>query len=155
MLNRIPDSLFENNLRRPLAVHSEAAIRQFDDGAHGLADRVKSVDFVELLFWELVPYWLVIPLQVQDQSQQAAFCLVSHLFRQTAFLIWRLERSRKKMSILRPDLMQRHTLPEYDFHLGFLLYFKVLMVKIKIFSSFFMYAPFVLIVDINLYRSLQ
>lgn len=94
MLKTIPDSLFENNLRGPLAVHSEAAIRQFDDCAHGLADRVESVDFVKLLFWKLVSYWLVIPLQVQDQSQQAAFCLVSHLFRQTAFLIWRLKGSR-------------------------------------------------------------
>lgn len=116
-LKTIPDSLFENNLRGPLAVHSEAAIRKFDDGAHGLADRVESVDFVKLLFWELVSYWLVIPLQVQDQSQQATFCLVSHLFRQTAFLIWRLEGSKGNVYFkARCDATeQRHSLPDYAF----------------------------------------
>lgn len=130
-LKTIPDSLFENNLRGPLAVHSEAAIRQFDDGAHGLADRVESVDFVKLLFWELVSYWLVIPLQVQDQSQQAAFCLVSHLFRQTAFLIWRLEGSKGNVYFkARFDATeQQHSRPDHAFLLGVLLYRKVLTVK--------------------------
>lgn len=129
MIKTIPDSLFENNLRGPLAVHSEAAIRQFDYGAHGLADGVESVDFVKLLFWELVSYWLVIPLQVQDQSQQAAFCLVSHLFRQTAFLIWRLEGSRGNVYLkARFDATEQHSLPDHDFLLRFLLYFKVLMI---------------------------
>lgn len=137
IVNANPDSLFENNLRGPLAVHSEAAIRQFDDCAHGLADRVECVDFVKLLFWELVPYWLVIPLQVQDQSQQAAFCLVSHLFRQTAFLIWRLEGSRGNVYF--KDRFhakeQQHSLPDHDFHLGVLLHRNDSTVKIKIFFS--------------------
>lgn len=115
VLETIPHSLFENNLRGALAVHSEAAVGQFDDSAHRLADRVESVDFVKLLLWDLVPYWLVIPLQVQDQSQQAAFCLVSHLFRQPAFLIWRLGEEAEEMSILRPifDATERHhSLPD-------------------------------------------
>lgn len=89
-----PHSLFKDDLRGSLAVHAEAPIRQFDDSAHGLPDRVEGVNFVELLFWELISYWLVIPLQVQDQSQKATFCLVAHLFRQTAFLICGLERGR-------------------------------------------------------------
>lgn len=89
-----PDSLFEDDLGGSLAVHAEAPIRQFDDSAHGLPDRVEGVDFVKLLLWDLVSYWLVIPLQVQDQSQQAALCLVAHLLWQTAFLIWGLERGR-------------------------------------------------------------
>lgn len=92
-----PDSLFEHDLRGSLAVHAEVAIRQFDDSAHGLPDRVEGVDFVKLLLWDLVSYWLVIPLQVQDQSQQTALCLVAHLLRQTAFLIWGLERGRGKV----------------------------------------------------------
>lgn len=89
-----PVSLFEDDLRGSLAVHAEAPIRQFDDSAHGLPDRVEGVDFVKLLLRDLVSYWLVIPLQVQDQSQQATLCLVAHLLRQTAFLIWGLERGR-------------------------------------------------------------
>lgn len=90
------DSLFEHNLRGSFAVHAEAAIRQFGDSAHGLPDGVEGVHFVKLLLWDLVSYWLVIPLQVQDQSQQTALRLVSHLFRQTTFLIWGLQRSRGK-----------------------------------------------------------
>lgn len=90
------DSLFEDNLRGSFAVHAEAPIRQLDDSAHGLPDRVEGVDFVKLLLWDLVPYWLVIPLQVQDQSQQAALCFVAHLLRETAFLIWRLKRNKEE-----------------------------------------------------------
>ncbi|KAF3856131.1 hypothetical protein F7725_016854 [Dissostichus mawsoni] len=84
-------SLFEDDLRGSLAVHAEAPIRQFDDSAHGLPDRVEGVDFVKLLLWDLVSDWLVIPFQVQEKSQQAALCLVANLLRQTAFLIWGLE----------------------------------------------------------------
>lgn len=96
ILNTKPDSLFEDDLRGSLAVHAEVPIRQFDDSAHGLPGRVESVDFVKLLFWDLVSYWLVVPLQVQDQSQQATLCLVAHLLRQTAFLIWGLERGEEE-----------------------------------------------------------
>lgn len=89
-----PVSLFEDDLRGSLAVHAEVSIRQLDNCAHGFPDRVEGVDFIKLLLRDLVSYWLVIPLQVQYQSQQAAFCLVAHLLRQTAFLIWGLERGR-------------------------------------------------------------
>lgn len=56
------DSLFEHDLRGSLAVHAEVAVRQFDDGTHGLPDGVEGVDFVKLLLWDLVSYRLVIPL---------------------------------------------------------------------------------------------
>lgn len=87
-----PDSLFEDDLGGSLAVHAEVPIGQLDDSAHWLPDRIEGVDFVKLLFRDLVSYWLVIPLQVQDQSQQAALCLVAHLLWQTAFLVWGLEK---------------------------------------------------------------
>lgn len=88
--------LFQHDLGGSFAVHAEASVGQFDDGAHGFSHRVEGVDFVELLLWDLVPDWLVVPLQVQNQAQQAALCFVAHLLRQTAFLIWGLERSRGK-----------------------------------------------------------
>lgn len=134
ILKTTPGSLFQNDLRGALAVHSEVAIRQFDNGAHGLADRVESVDFVKLLLWDLVSYWLVIPLQVQDQSQQAAFCLVSHLFRQTAFLIWRLGGKQRKCLFQGQNLMQQHSLPGRVFF--FVIPYRVLVSKNIFFSCF-------------------
>lgn len=92
--NHRAGSLFQDDLRGSFAVHTEVPIGQFDDGAHGLPDRVEGVDFVELLLWYLVSYCLIIPLQLQNQSQQAALRLVAHLLRQTAFLIWGLETGR-------------------------------------------------------------
>lgn len=86
--------LFKHDFGGSFAVHAEAPIRQFDDGAHGFSDRVEGVDFVKLLLWDLVSYWLVVSLQVQNQPQQATLGFVAHLLRQTAFLIWGLERSR-------------------------------------------------------------
>lgn len=94
------DSLFEHDLGGSFAVHAEAAIRQFGDSAHGLPDGVEGVHFVKLLLWDLVSNWLVIPLQVQDQSQQTALRLVSHLLWQTAFLIWGLQRGGGKFYLL-------------------------------------------------------
>lgn len=88
--------LFKHDLGGAFAVHAEAPIGQFDDGAHGFSDRVEGVDFVKLLLWDLVSYWLVVPFQVQNQPQQATLGFVAHLLRQTAFLIWGLERSRGK-----------------------------------------------------------
>lgn len=96
ILTAQPHSLFKNNLGGSFAVHAEAPVGQFGDGAHGLSDGVEGVDFVELLLRDLVSYWLVIPLQVQNQAQQATLCLVAHLLGQTAFLVWGLERSRGK-----------------------------------------------------------
>lgn len=90
------DSLFQHDLRGSLAVHAETPIRQFDDGAHGLPDGVESVDLVKPLFGHLVPYCLIIPPQVPDQSQQAALGLVAHLLGETALLVWGLERKQEK-----------------------------------------------------------
>ena len=83
-------SLLEHDLRRPLAVHAVAAVGLLHHGAHGLPGRVKGVHLVQQLLWHLLPDWLVVPLQVQDQSQQATLRLVAHLLWKTPLYVWRL-----------------------------------------------------------------
>lgn len=87
--------LLEHDLRCTLAVHAETLIGQLDYGAHGLAHGVEGVYFVQLLLWHLAAHRLVVLLQVQHEAQQAALCLVTHLPRQGALLLWGLQRERR------------------------------------------------------------
>lgn len=87
--------LLEHDLRCTLAVHAETLIRQLDDGAHGLAHGVEGVYFVQLLLWHLAAHGLIVLLQVQHEAQQATLCLITHLPRQGALLLWGLQRERR------------------------------------------------------------
>lgn len=84
--------LLEDNLGSSFAVHAEAAVRHFNDGAHGLPHGVEGVNFVELLLGDEASDRLVILLQIQDKPQEATLCLVAHLARQPALFFWWLER---------------------------------------------------------------
>lgn len=88
-------SLLEDNLGSSFAVHAEAAIRHFNDRAHGLPHGVEGVNFVELLLGDEAPDGLVILLQIQDKPQEATLRLIAHLARQPALFFWWLERRKK------------------------------------------------------------
>lgn len=62
-------SLFQNYLRGSFAVESEVSIRHLHHSAHRLAYRVESVDFVDLLLWDLLSHRGIVSLQVQQEAQ--------------------------------------------------------------------------------------
>lgn len=84
-------SLFQNYLRGSFAVESEVSIRHLHHSAHGLAYRVESVDFVDLLLWDLFSHRGIVSLQVQQEAQQTTLCLITNLLGQTPFHIRRLK----------------------------------------------------------------
>lgn len=81
--------LFQDNFGGSLSKKSEAKLHA-DDGAHGLADRVEGVDFVQGFLWHFVPHRVVFLAQVKDKSQQGTFRLVPQLLRQSLSILVRL-----------------------------------------------------------------
>lgn len=86
--------LSQDDLRRSLAVHAEAAVCVFQHCAHGLAGGVKRVHLVEFLLGDLVSDWLVVPLQLQHQAQEGTLSLVAHMAGKAALFLWRLRTDR-------------------------------------------------------------
>jgi len=82
--------LAQDDLGGPLAVHAEASVCVLQHGAHGLAAGVEGVHLVELLLWNLVPDWLVVPLEFQDQTQQGTLGLVANVAWEASLPLWGL-----------------------------------------------------------------
>lgn len=71
--------LAQDNFRGSFAVHAEASICILQHCAHGLAGGVEGVHLIELLLGNLVPDWLVVPLEFKHETQQGALCLVANV----------------------------------------------------------------------------
>lgn len=93
------DSLFEEDFRGSFAVETEGTIWKLHHGAHGLTNRIKGVDLVELLFWDLFTDGCIVSLQVQHKAQQATLSLIPNLLRQATFHIRGLEVRRGEKSL--------------------------------------------------------
>ena len=83
--------LLENDLRRALAEESKAAVRPPYDRTHRLANRVERVDFVDLVFRQLVAHCLVVLTEVEHEPEQRTLGLVTDLFRQVSLVVCRLQ----------------------------------------------------------------
>ena len=88
-----PLLLAQDDLGSPFAVHAEASICVLQHRAHGLAGGVEGVHLVQLLLWDLVPDWLVVPLELQHKTQQGALRLVAHVTREASLSLWGLGRT--------------------------------------------------------------
>lgn len=94
------DSLFQENFRGSFAVETEGTIWKLHHGAHGFTDRIKGVDLVDLLLWDLFTDGCIVLLQVQHKAQQATFSLIPHLLRQATFHIRGLEERRRQKKFM-------------------------------------------------------
>lgn len=90
------NSLFQEDFRGSFAVETEVAIWKLNYSAHGLTDRIKGVDLVELILWNLFTNRCIVSLQVQHKAQQATLSLIPHLLGQATFHIRRLEKIRRE-----------------------------------------------------------
>lgn len=104
------DSLFQDNFWCAFAEEAVATVRHASDGAHGLADRIEGIDFVERLFRDLLAHRLVIPSQIDDEAQQGTLGLVAHLACQAPFFLWRLKQAEEKKVLCRGQT----TLQEFE-----------------------------------------
>ena len=83
--------LFEDDLGGALAEESKAGVVAPYDAAHGLADRVESVDLVDLLLDTLMTHLLVVLTELDHEAEQSALGLVADLLRQVALVLGRLQ----------------------------------------------------------------
>jgi len=68
-------------------------ILKTNNGTHGFANRVESVDLVQSVFRNFASYGVIVFTEIENKAKQSTFRLVANLLRWTAALVCRLRMS--------------------------------------------------------------